>query len=425
MRFHNRHCKLFLTCALFVSPLAANAQNPTPTNATDPESKPNKTVIALERIQKEFALHQQLEKQMQDQYRELESRLKKTEDELQRINTQGMQQQLAAMQAAMQSMQANANLQRLAGGPSVGSPNNGNNNANNDAVRNFAQMQLMQNQMLQRLDATLRASQLSQLDANAQVAVRNRIQTIQEAVKLEQAWTKWQQESVQFYFRYWPHSDPEKRLSPQELEAALAVLDQRHLQDVGAKLVAVNLMANSGNLAEALASVNEVINLQTQLQGVAMMEKAKIFALLEKEKESKQAYQAAIKLDKENPYLRWIRYEIAALQDQDPIAETELRFLTTLKEFEIEARRSLALLHAKRSKKSPGEGKRAIKEAVAAMDLEAAPDWYSHFVMAVAYAAGRDIDSAKDSLAQAETLASQEQRERLEKLKESWDLDKQ
>jgi hypothetical protein len=137
----------------------------------------------------------------------------------------------------------------------------------------------------------------------------------------------------------------------------------------------VNLLANSEKLPEALALVNELIELQTQLQGIAMMEKAKILALQDKDKESKQAMQAAIKLDKENPYLRWTRAEIAAIQDQDSIAETELKFLTTKKQFEVVARRSLALVHSARSKKSPGEGKRAIKEATLALEGETIPDW--------------------------------------------------
>jgi len=417
MNPHARLCLMFLSCAPLIYPLSVSAQ--------DAESKPSKTVAALEKLQQEFVQHLEKEKEIKDDYQELESKLKRTENELQKINTQGMQQQMAALQSAMQSMQMNANLQILATRGTSGNNSGNNDNASNNVIRDFAQMQLMQNRFLQNLDATMRANQLQQLDANAQAVVRSRIQTMQEAVKLEQTWMQWQSELLQFYSRYWPHCDPEKRFSPAELEAALAVLEKRNDKDVAAKLTAVNLLANSEKLPEALTLINEVIDMQTQLQGIAMMEKSKVLALQDKDKESKQALQAAIKLDKENPYARWIRAEIAIMQDQDSIAETELRFLTTQKPFEIGARRSLALIHAKRSKKSPGEGKRAIKEATLALELESLPDWYSHFVMASAYAAGRDLDSAKKSVEKAEALADDEQKERCEKLKASWEPIKQ
>jgi predicted Zn-dependent protease len=402
--------RLFFAFAMLACPILLNAQ--------DTDSKPSKTVAALEKLQQEFVEHVEKEKEIRDKYQDLESKLKRTENELQRINAQGMQQQMAALQSAMQSMQANANLQILASRNNNGN-NSGNNNSGNNVIRDFAQMQLMQNRFLQNLDNAMRANQLQQLDTNAQAVVRSRIQTMQDVVKLEQQWMQWQQESLQFYSRYWPNSDPEKRFSPKELEAALAALEKRHDKDIAAKLAAVNLLANSGQLPEALVLADEVLDLQTQLQGVAMMQKAKILALLDKDKESKQAMQAAIKLDKENPYVRWVRAEIANMQNQDAIAETELRFLTTQKPFEIVARRSLALAYSERSKKSPGEGKRAIKEATLAMELETIPDWYSHFVLATAYAAGRDIDSAKESIAKAEALADDEQRERCETLKAS------
>lgn len=402
--------RLFFAFAMLVCPIWVNAQ--------DTDSRPSKAVAALEKLQQEFVEHVEKEKEIQDKYQDLESKLKRTENELQRINAQGMQQQMAALQSAMQSMQANANLQILASRNTNGN-NSGNNNSGNNVIRDFAQMQLIQNRFLQNLDSAMRANQLQQLDTNAQAVVRSRIQTMQDVVKLEQQWMQWQQESLQFYSRYWPNSDPENRFSPKEREAALAALEKRHDKDVAAKLATVNLLANSEKLPEALALADEVIDLRTQLQGIALMQKSKILALLDKDKESKQAMQAAIKLDKENPYVRWVRAEIATVQNQDAIAETELRFLTTQKPFEIVARRSLALAHSERSKKSPGEGKRAIKEASLAMELETIPDWYSHFVMATAYAAGKEIDSAKESIAKAEAIADDEQRERCEQLKAS------
>ena len=389
----------------------------------DAKSQSGAIVSALEKIQKEFAKHSEKEKEMQDKYSAIESRLKKTEEELRNINVQGMQQQLAAMQASIQAMQVNAGLRTLASGTPGnpgGNPNTGN-GSNNNVVRDFAQMQLMQNRFLQNLDATLRANDLRQLDANAQATVRRRIETIQASVQLQQEWLNWQNETSQFYGRYWPWSDPEARYSRAELEAALGVLEKGHDNDISAKLAASNLLARSGMHAQALTLIEEILAQPTHLQGVATMEKAKILALLDKDKESKRALQDAIKLDKGNPYLRWIRAEIALQQNQDAVAETEWRYLTTIKSMEKEARRSLVMVHANRSKKSPGEGTKAIKEAKTAMELESVPDWYSHFIMATAYGAGRKWDAANESIDQAIAMADEEQKERCEKLKQDWE----
>jgi hypothetical protein len=410
------------TGALVVLPMAVCAQDSEPSTRSAFDPKTAAIISSLEKIQKDFSHHIDEEKAMQEKYRDLETKLKKTEDELQRVNVQGMQQQLAAMQSTIQSMQSNANLNLLA---SRNSNNSNSNNSNNNPLRDFAQMQLMQNRFLQNLDATIRANEMRQLDASAQAAVRARIETIQATVRLQQQWCEWQNKSAQFYGLYWPWSDPEDRYTAKEIEATLSVLEKRNDKDNAAKLITAQLLRRSGRNAEALSLVTEVLETQSELQGVAMMEKAEILALLDKGKESKQALQAAIKLDKSNPYLRWIRAEVAIAQDQDGIAETEFRFLSTLKSMEKEARRSLAMIHAKRSKKSPGEGTKAIKEAKAALELETIPNWYSHFVMATAYAAGRKWELATESMDTAVSLADAEQKERCETQRKEWELLKQ
>lgn len=354
-------------------------------------SKRSEVAVSIERVQKDFVKHIEKQTKMQDKYRDLETQLKKSEEDLQRINAEGMRQQLAAMQATMQSMQLNAGLQILAGGQSN---TNGSNNPGANQARDFAQMQLMQNRFLQNLDATLRANQLQQLDANSQAIVRKRIETVQSAVKLQQEWYVWQNELPKFYERYWPSTDPEQRWSKREIEEALAVLEQRHEEDVAAKLVAASLLERQERHSEALDLTEEVLKLESPLQAIALMQKAYLLHVSDKDKDSKQAMQAALKLDKSNPYLRWIRARLAVKQEQWPIAESESKFLTTIKPMEKEARRALALIHAARAKKSPGEGGKAVKEAQAAMELEASPGWYSHYVLAIACASARKYEEA-------------------------------
>lgn len=374
-------------------------------SAQESSTKRSEIASSIEKIQKDFAKHVEKQKKMQEKYRDLETQLKKSEEDLQRINAEGMRQQLAAMQATMQSMQLNAGLQILAGGQTNSS---GSNNSGANQARDFAQMQLMQNRFLQNLDATLRANQLQQLDANSQAIVRKRIETVQSAVKLEQEWYAWQSELPKFYERYWTFSDPEQRSSKREIEESLAVLENRQEEDVGAKLITACLLERQERQSEALDLTEEVLKLESPLQAIALMQKAYILNVLDKDKDSKQAMQAALKLDKSNPYLRWIRARLAIKQEQWPVAESESKFLTTVKPMEKEARRALALLHAARSKKSPGEGSKAVKEAQAALELETKPDWYSHYVMAIALASARKYEEAIAAVEKATSMADDE-----------------
>jgi hypothetical protein len=63
---------MFLSCAPLFYPLSVSAQ--------DAESKPSKTVAALEKLQQEFVEHLEKEKEIKDDYQEVESKLKRTEN---------------------------------------------------------------------------------------------------------------------------------------------------------------------------------------------------------------------------------------------------------------------------------------------------------------------------------------------------------
>lgn len=52
---------------------------------------------------------------------------------------------------------------------------------------------------------------------------------------------------------------------------------------------------------------------------------------------------------------------------------------------ELEAHRSLALLHCNRIGPTGFEAKQAVKEASIALALDSEPKWFSNFVMAMAY----------------------------------------
>jgi hypothetical protein len=379
--------------------------------SSEPPSNSDSMVSSLEEVQKDFSEHVKMEEKLTYRYKELDTKLKQTEESLRKINAQGMQSQLASMQSVLQSVQLNSRLQMLS---SAGVTNN---SPQSTQLLNIAQQDLLYRRLEQDMKSALLGEQLRQLDADAQSVIRQRFDAIQQAIQLQQDWVQWYQTGSGFYQRYWPLSDPEAQWSRSEVDSALAVLEKRDDKDLAAKLTAANLFHRSERYSDALVLIEEILKQESPLKGVAMMAKAKVLSSLDKDKEAKQSLQAAIKLDKANPYLRWIRAEIAASEDQASIAETEWRFLTTVKSMELQARRSLALQYAKKARKSPGEGSKAIKEAKTAMGLETVPTWYSHYVMGIALASGRKIDFAIESMEKAESMAEGEQKERCEKAK--------
>ncbi len=375
---------------------------------------PSEVANAIQKIQKDYADFLAKRDKIQEDYKEVEAKLKKSDEEFQRINSAGLRQQLSAMQSSMQSMQIASVLR--SGAATGGQDNTGSNTGSITAIQ---QQLLLQNRYMQDLNTAMRGEELRQLDAQSQSIVRSRVESMQAQLKLQQEWTQWQQEWPKFMDRYWSLSDLERRFTKSEIEAALEVLDQSNKEDYAGKLAAALLMDRVGRWTEALDLVDEVLKAGTSLGGVAQMTKSLLMTSLNKERDAKQALQAAIKLDKANPYVRWLRARVAASQQQWAIAEPEWRFTSTLKPMELEARRALVLVHYVRSAKSPGEGKKALKEAQSAMELEPVPTWYAHFVLALALHAAKKTDEALAELTKAEEKASDENVERCQQARET------
>ena len=118
---------------------------------------------------------------------------------------------------------------------------------------------------------------------------------------------------------------------------------------------------------------------------------------------------------------RWLRARIAASQKQFGTAESEWKPLVNLKPFELEARRSLALVAYARSEKTPSAAKQSLKEARLAFDLEPTHDWFSHLVLALALRAAKDDPEAAKELDQARELATDENAALCERLRETID----
>lgn len=383
-------------------------------------------LAALAEIRSDYVDYLAKRTRIHDDYRKVEETLRQTAEELQRIGNDALRQQLLAMQSTLQSMQIEETLFGLTG------------DATNPAARPRRRAgppgvegELLRAKAIADLDVAIRAVQLNQLDAASQATVRRRLGCIQTGMTLQNEWLQWQQGWPTFLQRYWPHADPERRFTRKEIDARLAILRDAAPEDYAAMITSALLLERLGRDEDALATIDQVIAARTVLDSTALCVKGLILNSRQDDKASKDALQLAAKRANRSPLDRWIRARIAASRGEFAAAEAQWKTLVTLKPFELEARRALALVAYARSEKTPSAAKQSLKEARLAFDLEPTHDWYSHLILALALRATKDDPEAAEELQQARELATDENAELCQQLREAidtgepfvWDFD--
>jgi predicted Zn-dependent protease len=285
--------------------------------------------------------------------------------------------------------------------------------------QNVVARQLLTDRMLENMNVTMRGQSIMQLDASAREVIQNRYQRFQDAAKLDQQWGEWQAQWPSFMDKYWSFTDPERKFSSEEVNQAIAALERCDGEDFAAKIATALLLERAGRINAGLEIIDPVLEAKTGLQPVALAAKAMLLSAVDKDKEATTCMQTAIKLQRDNPYVHWIRATIAASQEQWGAADTELKRLATVKPMELAVRRLSSLIHAARAAKSPAESKKAILDAEFAIDLEPQPTWYSYLVLAVAQASAKDKAAALASLEKAESKADEGSRAWCNQLQEA------
>jgi len=345
---------------------------------------------AVRKIHDDFKEYLEQKKRLVESYEALQASIKQSEADWSRIQNEGVIKQFSAIQSAMNSMQLSNTI------GSIGSAPGGNNNPNDFAMRQQLQQQLAVNRMMENMNAFMRSQELQQLGVEAQRTIRARFETIQKVMKVEEDYRQWQAGGNRFFEKYWKFTDPQKEFSTQEYQVALAALQDRDKDNLPAQLAEALLLTNKGDYSQAS---------------------------MDKDRDSKLSMQNSIKIDRTNPYCRWLRARLACKQDQISIAETEWKALTTVPAMQLDAKRALALLYAQRVSKTPSNAGRAVTLASEAHEKQSPPTWYSHYVLAVSLNTAKKKDEAIKHIESAKELASQEQQEKCDKLKEAIEQD--
>lgn len=368
------------------------------------------SILALEKIQQDYLEQLKKRDRIRQEFKNLEDTFKQTEEDLQRINSDTIRNQLLALQSSLQSQQFVDSLNNI--------PNLQNDMRTlpaGNTSRTRLEVGRLQNRMVKGkanadLNTAIKQEELRQLDSASQLIVKRRMECIQNGIGLQNEWFAWQQDWLQFMIKYWIHTDPERKCNRSEIEARLKVLQNSALEDYPAMLASAMLLEKLGRYAEGIALTDKVLAAATTLDSTALYTKSLLLYASKKEKEAKVAFQSAIKIDTKTPQNQWLRAMIATSKGQWSTAETELKPLLEVKSFELETRRCLALIHSVRSAKSPKEGTKGVKEANIAFDLEPKHDWFSYFVLSHAHYSN---GNAKESLTQLDKAEEKAQDEEL------------
>lgn len=374
-------------------------------------------LVSLKKIQDDYREHLAKRERVFESYRAIEETLKETEEDFQRITNESIRNQMLAMQSAIQSQQL-ANILRETSNRNLDNPTARSRTVTRNSTTQL-QKQLVREKTNADLNTSIKMEELRQLDAASQAIVRRRLMCFQSGMELQREWAALQQEWLKFFMLYWPHTDPEQRFTKREIEERLAIFDKSERDDYAALIARALLLERIGQATEGLKLVDQVLSVETAFETTACFAKSLLLCSLDRNKDAKVFYQRGMKDKVRSPYDAWIRGRIATIQKKWSLAESEWKSLLSIPEFEVTSRRALALLHYTRLSKSPIEGRKSIKEAQEAFDLEPTHDWYSHFVLGLAAYGAGDSAVAKEHIDQALNKSSDENRSLCERVQEA------
>lgn len=405
---------------LIVSGLPWNVSSVLGQNATADSEQSNLQAFAqsLQQIDRDYVDFLNKRTRIEESYGQVLKALRESEQDLQRIGNEAIRQQMAAFQARLQSARMDSMLEesreRRDGrdNPSGRNPNNflAGLNAN---LKGQTQDAIAGGKTVAEMQLALRNSELQQLDATSQAVVRKRLENFQRLSTLEQEYSQWIQDWPKFFVRYWPYSDFERAWNEDKVQEAIKVLNLAHQNNLAAMLTNARLKCRVGLNEDAMALVDRVLDAETSLKPIALAVKAEILMADGKENAAKAALQNALKLDKDSPYIRWIRADLLADQGQYSLVEPIWSSFLKDQVFELPARRRLALLYFNRAlsvkgKKSDADFIKAVKAAELGLELEAKPTYLSHLVYGITlYGVGKN-EEALQQLSKASDKATGE-----------------
>jgi hypothetical protein len=260
------------------------------------------------------------------------------------------------------------------------------------------------------------ALDLSQLESASRLIVQRRMKVFQDGAKWQQDVAKWIEERPKFFARYWRFTDPNRIVARSECDALLTAFKTHSSNNYPAIIAQALLEERLGQTTEALEHIDLVLKEKTPLHGVALAVRGVIYGATQENKKANVDFIAALKVDRENPYFRFLRARYAASQQEWKVAEEEATAILKSKELELDARRLLAAIYSIRAQKIPKYAIKAKEQAQLVQGFSGDTDWYSNLLVAMALGVSKASDEALVEGEKSLVLASDEQKPLVESI---------
>jgi hypothetical protein len=260
-------------------------------------------------------------------------------------------------------------------------------------------------------DQLLAGIDLMQLDAAARVVVQRRLSAFQDGQKWHEAMNKWMSDGPAFFSRYWRFTDPCLILSQEDSQQYLIALRSHSVENISAKLAVALLELRLGDRRSAMKSLDQVIELKSPLQAIAIATRGLSHGLDSELRKAKTDMSAAMKMDGANAYVRFLRGRFNAIQKDWSSALQDMEVASRNSDLSIDAHRNLVLIGLARAESNPKLASKVVDSMTLLQGFIDDKDWHMFYLKAWQGKFSTDKEKAIDQSRQAEELATGDKKE--------------
>ncbi len=337
-----------------------------------------------------------------------------TEQVIARIQDQGIQKQMQAMNSAMAAMQMNnMMIMNTAGLTNVGNNSSGNSANNNngsqpitvDLINN--QLFLQRQQALASYDAMMKSQEAQQLSGEMRNALAKRLEIFQKAVQYREDYMKMYEESLVDFEEFWTLLDMEGYRSVEQNTELLSMLQADGDGCAAAQLLQCMISLRLGKNADALRCLENAQKLDPFHESIWTMQRSLVHWQMDDTKKSRMDAQAARKADGKNPKIQQLTALLQADQGEWSNSQATTGSMAKKGVEKLTNHRLFVLASTLRTKKSTNKDLVELQKHVdQAIKLTGEDDWLSQVAQAIVWAAGGKKEEAIAAMEKAIELAN-------------------
>lgn len=366
-------------------------------------NKIEEDVSKVTEIAAEYQDHVSKYNNMEKQFKAASQAIRQAEIALAQIQTEAKRREAEAMNTALASMQLTDML--------IANENQGKDKPQKESDRiaqNTNRFILQQEQRRAEFNLMMQSNDMQRLNIEQRNVVNRGAKAYQDLVELQTASQSWYQEKQRFVDQFWDLIDLDNSRSTAETELIVSALEDHGGRIPEALLIQGILEIRLGRNAEGIRSIESAADLDSTkaLKGVLHAARSFGYAAREDKKRSKSETSLSMNFDKTNPKSRWLRFVVAAEQNDYGLVKTESELFKRNPVYEVAASRIFILATANKKERTKKEADLMLKTANQVIKLTGNDDWLSQLVLSIAQKESGDKEAALISLGNAKGLAT-------------------